>query len=285
MQEKEDAMSIHVEKLPHEPIIVSTIVGLIDMSTLRNVINQSRELTKSVDEHFYYVINIHVSTPQVMSLITEAGRNRFEMPSNSDAVFVGNPAIVKIVADLFRKNISASTPPIFQSMDGAMEYIRVKIAKNSQRSTRRMDMLTDINGISAEVIRGRTNSITNRKVTGVFSTPDTLFPVNGQVRLEIKGAAQPFVQSPQRGIIIGRGELLGVAPDFDLTPHGAYHMGVSRHHAKICLGEDRILYTMDLSSSNGTFLNGERLTPYQLAQVRDGDQIKIGKLPIKVRFQ
>ena len=51
---------------------------------------------------------------------------------------------------------------------------------------------------------------------------------------------------------------------------------VSRHHAKLELSAGQVLLT-DLSSTNGTFVNGERITSIRL---RDGDQVTVGRTPI-----
>jgi FHA domain len=50
--------------------------------------------------------------------------------------------------------------------------------------------------------------------------------------------------------------------------------GVSRAHARILTRPDGVIYLVDLESSNGTFVNGERITgPTFLA---DGDKIGVG---------
>lgn len=53
---------------------------------------------------------------------------------------------------------------------------------------------------------------------------------------------------------------------------------VSRRHAKIEL-RDGIIYVEDLGSTNGTFINGERINK---AQIGDGDRILIGSNILKV---
>jgi two-component system cell cycle response regulator len=49
--------------------------------------------------------------------------------------------------------------------------------------------------------------------------------------------------------------------------------GVSRKHAKIHVGADGSHYLVDLGSTNGTFLNGVRLS---MSPLQDGDKIQIG---------
>ena len=53
---------------------------------------------------------------------------------------------------------------------------------------------------------------------------------------------------------------------------------ISREHASLCF-EDENFFVLDLGSTNGTHVNGERTDRQQL---KDGDEIQIGKLIIGV---
>ncbi|GIW73456.1 MAG: hypothetical protein KatS3mg102_2998 [Planctomycetota bacterium] len=67
--------------------------------------------------------------------------------------------------------------------------------------------------------------------------------------------------------------VLGRSPDCDLVID---NLGVSRRHAEIVM-EHGIPVLKDLKSNNGTFVNGRRITVYNL---NDGDEIAIGKFTI-----
>ncbi len=73
-------------------------------------------------------------------------------------------------------------------------------------------------------------------------------------------------------------------PDIDLTPFDGYDRGVSRQHASIRLQTDTVML-VDLNSANHTFLNGQRLIPDQPRIVRDGDEIRLGQLVLRVNFE
>ena len=75
-----------------------------------------------------------------------------------------------------------------------------------------------------------------------------------------------------------------IVPDVDLSPHKAYVNGVSRLHAVLKLIREQIVI-MDLGSSNGTFLNGNRLQPYVETPVVNGDFINLGKLKMQVLIE
>jgi hypothetical protein len=75
-----------------------------------------------------------------------------------------------------------------------------------------------------------------------------------------------------------------IVPDVDLSPYNAYANGVSRLHAVLKLIQEQIII-MDLGSSNGTYLNGNRLPPYVETPVAHGDIVNLGKLKIQMLIE
>lgn len=72
-----------------------------------------------------------------------------------------------------------------------------------------------------------------------------------------------------------------IMPDIDLTPYQAYDNGVSRIHAVIKRNDKRVSM-MDLGSSNGTFINKERLTPNVEIPIGNNDILSLGNLKIQI---
>jgi pSer/pThr/pTyr-binding forkhead associated (FHA) protein len=76
----------------------------------------------------------------------------------------------------------------------------------------------------------------------------------------------------------------GIFPDVDLTPDGGLEGGVSRHHCKIHQrGSDYLVE--DVGSANGTFLGGQRLTPYLPHVLKDGDELQLGRIKLQIIIQ
>lgn len=89
---------------------------------------------------------------------------------------------------------------------------------------------------------------------------------------------------PAAKLIFGRQDTTSsTQPDIDLVPFGALENGVSRQHAALELRHDTLTLN-DLGSSNGTYLNGQRLIMNQPRVLRDGDEIKFGKLITYIHF-
>lgn len=75
----------------------------------------------------------------------------------------------------------------------------------------------------------------------------------------------------------------GLRPDLDLTPFNGLDRGVSRRHLRMTRFENEVVVE-DLGSANGTFCNGQQLTPYRGHPIRDGDELRLGRLAIRVRI-
>lgn len=75
-----------------------------------------------------------------------------------------------------------------------------------------------------------------------------------------------------------------IYPEVDLTVDQGLEHGVSREHACI-FRRGNVIEVEDLASTNGTLLNGERLSPYLSVQLKDGDQLHLGKLLIQVSIE
>lgn len=75
----------------------------------------------------------------------------------------------------------------------------------------------------------------------------------------------------------------GESPDVDLQELGGPEKGVSRRHATI-IRRDGSLNIVDAGSHNGTYLNGQRLVAHQPRILRDGDDVRLGHLVLRIKF-
>lgn len=87
---------------------------------------------------------------------------------------------------------------------------------------------------------------------------------------------QPLIAIHAVGdIVIGR-RVQGVNPDLDLSAYDTGGTGISRVHALIRPAADQ-LQLSDLGSTNGTWIDGERLAAGKVISLRDGATIGFGK--------
>ncbi len=142
------------------------------------------------------------------------------------------------------------------------------------------------NKLNADAAASPASRLDSAEVRAIRSAGSGVFDAAMTLRVEIEGGATPILLKPQsQDMILGRRDpTTGAAPEVDLTPYAGYRMGVSRKHASLKLTENQI-NLWDMGSSNGTFLNGSRLIPHRPYPVRDGDEIRLGQMILRLFFQ
>jgi hypothetical protein len=103
-----------------------------------------------------------------------------------------------------------------------------------------------------------------------------------QIKLMLTDSPGLFELSTSAPILLGR-MAGGQVVDVDLTLFNGQLLGVSRLHATIEAFGERLMLK-DAGSVNGTRLNGSLLTPNHVYQIFHGDEIRLGKLNMRVYF-
>lgn len=104
-------------------------------------------------------------------------------------------------------------------------------------------------------------------------------PVRGP-RLVVTASGAEIPLPAKDEILIGREDpVSGIFPDVDLTPHGGEEGGVSRRHARIVV-EGGVYSLVDLNSTNFTYLNKQRLAPDTRQPLKDGDEVRFGRIAL-----
>lgn len=106
--------------------------------------------------------------------------------------------------------------------------------------------------------------------------------------VQFVGDTATLIKIPQRAYI-GRDDGNNIDTNdmvvyINLSALGGQQYGVSRLHARVDTDADRNYTVMDLSSTNGTVLNGKRLKPFQSHPLYEHDLLELGKFSIEVRY-
>ena len=92
----------------------------------------------------------------------------------------------------------------------------------------------------------------------------------------IASNGQTFALASKSTYLLGREDSIsGIYPDVDTTGSGGENSGVSRRHAEI-LQQGSQWVIRDLGSTNGTFVNNQRLAANAQQRLNAGDQIRLG---------
>lgn len=111
------------------------------------------------------------------------------------------------------------------------------------------------------------------------------FDHQARLQLHFRDSSETLLLEVSDEVVLGRAhdEPDIPLPDVDLTAYGALEQGVSRNHLAISRDHDTVVVT-DLGSANSTYLNGQRLMPYEPRILRDNDELRLGRLVIRVAF-
>lgn len=102
------------------------------------------------------------------------------------------------------------------------------------------------------------------------------------VMLHFAGNPDPVALQLDDELLLGRSTDGGTA--FNLERFNALEQGVSRQHA-LLTREGNQLFIRDLGSTNATYLNGNRLLEGRDYALRDGDEIILGRLGLRLFFK
>jgi hypothetical protein len=105
-----------------------------------------------------------------------------------------------------------------------------------------------------------------------------------EITLVVRGMSETVDFRSQQSVTLGRYDHKSThRPDVDLSRFGAAERGVSREHARLEL-HNGDLFIVDLGSTNGSFVRGERMVPNEPYKVRHGEELILGRLAIQVMF-
>ncbi len=112
-------------------------------------------------------------------------------------------------------------------------------------------------------------------------TPTPLQQSSVSARLLVQGsnAVLTFPSNKAQWIVGREDPVSSVFPDIDLTDYGGDEGGVSREHARIYVQGDQFFIT-DLQSTNYTFVNQQKLAPNQSQPLKDGDELRFGRVKL-----
>jgi hypothetical protein len=101
------------------------------------------------------------------------------------------------------------------------------------------------------------------------------------IALYVGSRSEPLIVVVVHHAILGRMAPHDAQVRVDLTHYGAMDKGVSRQHV-ILKRANNGLVVEDLGSSNGTWLNDERLQPHQPAPIATGARLRLGQLELEI---
>jgi CRP-like cAMP-binding protein len=179
--------------------------------------------------------------------------------------YLPRSATARALTDVKVVEVNAAT---FDRMLTNNPEITVRIMRKLSRRVRETDELlskqSDLSGSSAP---------DDKKAEPVAAPAEARAPL---CRLFHTESSSEFKFTPAPEATVGRIDpVTGIRPDIDLSGVDVERSS-SRRHAKFLWEDDAILLVEDIGTTNGTFLNGDRIQHGIPKQVRSGDLVQFG---------
>jgi pSer/pThr/pTyr-binding forkhead associated (FHA) protein len=122
----------------------------------------------------------------------------------------------------------------------------------------------------------------------VVEMPPVSPPVERRPEAVIERLVHPksgmeFPLNPGPETTIGRRDpVTGINPDIDLTPVDTQR-SISRRHSKIYRRAGKLFLAEEIGTMNGTFANGVRLETGVPVEIKPGDEVRCGLVPLVLR--
>lgn len=169
---------------------------------------------------------------------------------------------------------------------GSVERIR-RALRRANRSTSDRAAEAELNRLLEGHVPGSTRSIDDHQEAAKPNWGTSELSAKKEMHLilpERNNLTLTFPLDTMRKVLIGRTDVQqGFVPDIDVIGLGYDDAGVSRKHAALEHDGERVK-VRDLSSTNGTYLNGKRVMPEQPRILRNGDDLRMGDVAIKIMF-
>lgn len=128
------------------------------------------------------------------------------------------------------------------------------------------------------------SAILGAPVPAIEPYMDFEIPTKGVILINLENG-NLITKQEEEAFILGRvsTEIKTPEPLVDLTQFGALELGISRVHAMIRRTKEGY-QIIDLESSNGTWLENQRLVPQKPYALDSGDRIRTGRLNMLVFY-
>lgn len=191
--------------------------------------------------------------------------------------------------------VDKASSDLKQAAEEAIRKLEQAQAKNNADDTKSIEAFVsdkeeghttnDLQQEAYHAMKLEAESKRDAELTRADSHSRAEFTAGMRLKLTSHEATSAIIKAVESELIVGRADnVTDYLPDIDLTPHGAYRLGLSRRHA-IILRENNTILVKDLNSRNGTFVNGVIVAAGGTQVIQDGDEIRFGNLVMQATFE
>ena len=274
-------MGYYITKESEYPIVVVEMTGEVGADETNDILNDCASEIQAVEGIASLVFDFGTARLEDVNRFAQAmiifhrSSGSFKADAPIYYAFVGKTSTLDEV--IFALGELRFHAPTFKSVTEAISYLNLRVGSTYLRESKIRSDTARLDTLVVPRFEDAALSI-------AVESGSEIFPFGGVLRMEDADSGQKMLFFPKNELCIGRQEAGHEKPDMDLSMWGAFHRGVSREHALLIREESRLLLC-DLGSTNGTFINGERIGADEPQPVHHGDEITFGSLAVRVFFQ
>lgn len=275
-------MAYTIETLPGDPVIKAAVWGPLDTTQLMTLFRDSIAACEKVNGPACYILDFgnqgglkFQQGDNIIQLFLEGFRRILETGLVFCALVSQDKHVIHIIQSIEMQGVFI---PLFSDWQEAYSYLNLKLNSVYLKQSLNIRDTQDLEQT------GTLEMAISYEPRSLNSLETDHFIAGSVLRLEALGLDKSLLIFPEKGVILGRRDVQGEKPDIDLSLWAAYHLGVSRRHAQLTVVDEK-LYLFDLSSANGTFLNGEMLIANHAYLIHHHDEVMLGRLAIQFFFE
>lgn len=157
----------------------------------------------------------------------------------------------------------------FDQMLRSNPEIAVRMMRKLSRRLRETDRL----------LRDAVGKFTPQPVVEMPALEESKRAASPERLVHVKSGLEFFLALGPETTIGRKDPVTGIHPDIDLTPADTQR-SISRRHAKIFRRGEKYFLVEEIGTMNGTFINDERIETGVPAEMKPGDEIRCGLLPL-----
>ncbi len=216
-------------------------------------------------------------------------------------------AVAKTNTRLLRIERSEFADVLKQNVEISVRIMRKLAARHRRAEQRAQDALTELTQLKSaataapparEAIKPKADAgaAAPRAAPAAVAAPAPIAPAPAQapsapppaaaaqnLALRIVASGQVLLLEPERSeFLVGRPDpVTGIQPEINLGPFDTMRT-LSRRHAKILKEGGLYFVREEVGTTNGTFVNGERIKTGAAVPLKSGDRLRFGSIEVEV---
>lgn len=279
-------MSYTLEYLKPQATLTIIFTGQVTVDTLESALEEATRLLLSVGQASGCILDWRASVPidedhgPFIVAVIGAWLHDLHPRQPTYAVWICSSHHIQQAS--YWVELNHLNMPVYSDIEVAFSYLSLKVS-----GRRIKDSMGDTHALGSSMRQQMIEAMQRQglDIPAISEEDETSSIMVGSViHLASLDLDRAVLLTPGRNCILGRRDSSGQKPDVDLSLWAGAQGGISRQHAELRQGDDGAVYLRDLGSTNGSYINGQRLVANRDYRVESGAELQFGNLMLTINF-